>query len=99
MKSQIYLLPLLAGISLCLPQQIRAQCSVNAGPDPVVYVGYAPMSCATLAANATGSAPIAYTWSNGSTGASVTSCDQVTTIYWVTITDGAGCTATDSVTV
>lgn len=74
---------------------------VNAGPDKVVYYGYAPAACVTLTASAAtgGSGSYTYTWSNGETGQSIEVCPEQTTVYTVTVTDSKGNTATDEVQV
>jgi len=86
-------------VFLLFAGQARSQCTVNAGSDVSVYPGLPPMDCATLTAVPTGSGSYSYSWSNGATTASITVCDAVTTVYWVTVTDSAGCISTDSVTV
>jgi len=91
------LLPLLG--SLLIPIHAASQCTVDAGGDVTLYLGYPPMECATLTASATGQGSLSYLWSNGETTQSITVCDQSSTTYTVTITDTAGCTATDSVMV
>ena len=54
----------------------------------------------TLTANPqNGDGSYSYNWSTGGTGASITVSPTVTTTYYVTVTDGIGCTATDEVTV
>ncbi|RMG76806.1 MAG: HYR domain-containing protein [Bacteroidetes bacterium] len=56
--------------------------------------GMATGSATALATNATN--PVAYAWSNGATGATITGLPAGT--YFVTMTDGNGCEKTDSVT-
>ncbi|MEY4928069.1 MAG: hypothetical protein RI894_2505 [Bacteroidota bacterium] len=54
--------------------------------------------CATLTATAIGgTAPYTFTWSNGTAGATTTTC--AVGVYFVTITDANGCVVTVSVTV
>ena len=77
---------------------LSAQCSVDIAQDTVtVYFGYEPLACAALQANATGAAPLTFLWSTGATPAQVLACDEVSTWYYVSVTDAAGCTSTDSV--
>lgn len=62
-----------------------------------VYIGYAPASTATLTASAAGgTAPYGYSWSTGSTNASIQVSPTTNTQYKVTITDANGCQAMDS---
>ncbi|MBL7750659.1 MAG: T9SS type A sorting domain-containing protein [Chitinophagaceae bacterium] len=62
-----------------------------------VYIGYAPASTATLNATAAGgTAPYGYSWSTGSTNASIQVSPTTNTQYKVTITDANGCQAMDS---
>ncbi len=72
----------------------------DAGSDALVYYGYAPQSCTTLSAAATGGkAPYTYTWSTGATTQSIQVCPTVTTTYSLVVTDALGCTATSDVIV
>ncbi|WP_242927785.1 T9SS type A sorting domain-containing protein [Pontibacter vulgaris] len=72
----------------------------DAGADAVVYYGYAPESCTTLAATASGGkAPYTYKWSTGATSQSLQVCPTVTTTYNLMVTDALGCTALSDVTV
>jgi Zn-dependent metalloprotease len=64
-----------------------------------VYYGYTDSACAQLTtANAMGGVP-PYTleWSTGETTESINVCPNVTTTYYLTITDQHGCSFTDSV--
>jgi len=73
---------------------------VNAGANQMVYVGYAPQSCASLTANVSGgTAGYSYLWSTGETTMSISVCPTDTTIYSVTVTDSLGCSSTDTVKV
>jgi hypothetical protein len=78
---------------------VNAQCSVDAGSDVSVFIGYPPLSCVNLTATATGTPPFSYLWSTGDTTQTINVCPTVNTDYWVTITDSTLCSATDSVTV
>ncbi len=73
--------------------------TVNAGSNQMVYVGYAPKSCATLTATGISGGTPGYSilWSTGATTNSVTVCPITGTNYSVTITDFKGCSVTDSV--
>jgi len=75
--------------------------TVDGGTDWTVYVGYAPMSCATLTPTILGgTAPYTVVWSGGvQSGTSTEVCPTATTSYTVTVTDANGCVATDVVTV
>lgn len=71
---------------------------VDAGLDQIVYYGYPPSQCATLAGSATGG--ITYSWSpGGATTLNTSVCPTTTTTYTLTVTDANGCTNTDNVTV
>lgn len=80
--------------------RVNGLVQANAGADKTVYKGFAPTQCTSLTATANGGAGnFAYNWSNGATTATINVCPSVTTTYTVTVTDAAGCTATDQVTV
>ncbi|WP_199688347.1 DUF5689 domain-containing protein [Pontibacter oryzae] len=81
--------------------ELKAPLVVDAGPGKTVYFGYAPEACTTLSASAAtgGSGVYTYSWSNGQSGQSINVCPEVSTTYFVTITDSYGRTATDSVQV
>jgi hypothetical protein len=83
----------------CGSSYVNAQCSVNAGNDASVYVGYPAMNCVNLTATATGTPPFTYLWSTGDTTQTINVCPTVATDYWVTITDSTLCSSTDTVTV
>ncbi|GIV33137.1 MAG: hypothetical protein KatS3mg031_0672 [Chitinophagales bacterium] len=71
--------------------------SVHAGPDQVIDCGD---SCITLTAAVSGGLPpYGFIWSSGDSSATTTVCDTVSQVYYVTVTDSAGCTGTDSVRV
>ena len=72
--------------------------SVNAGPDQTIYIGYGSQS-KTLTAGAVACGGTGYLWSTGSTASSITVSPTLTTTYTVTVTDAAGHTASDNVTV
>lgn len=73
----------------------------SAGKDAVVYLGYKPLASTMLsAADATGgTGPYTYTWSNGQTGQAIVVSPTETTTYTLTVTDQAGNTYSDEVTV
>ncbi|WP_276131763.1 M4 family metallopeptidase [Polluticoccus soli] len=75
--------------------------TVDAGSNQTVYWGYPDSSCATLTATAIGGGvpPLQITWSNGNHNASMSVCPTTSTVYYVTISDANGCSATDSVKV
>ncbi len=72
----------------------------DAGASQLVYHGYAPASCATLTASATGGVPgYTYTWSTGQSGQTIQVCPEVSTVYTLTVTDTRGVAATSTVQV
>lgn len=77
----------------------NAQCSVDAGSDVSVFVGYPAMNCVNLTATPTGTPPFSFLWSTGDTTQIINVCPAIATDYWVTITDSTACSATDTVTV
>jgi hypothetical protein len=79
---------------------VNSLLTANAGSDKKVVKGYTPLACTTLAATATGgNGAYSYVWNTGATTASISVCPTVTTSYTVTVTDAAGCIATDQVVV
>ncbi|RDV15859.1 T9SS C-terminal target domain-containing protein [Pontibacter diazotrophicus] len=74
---------------------------VDAGPDKLVYYGYAPEACTTLSASAAtgGVAGYTYSWSNGQTGQTIEVCPQESTTYTLTVTDARGVSVSDEVQV
>jgi hypothetical protein len=79
---------------------------IEAGPNQTVYAGYPGQDCATLTATGQtgGCAPYQIVWTddNGTTignTATVTVCPQVSTTYYVTLSDQNGCSYTDSLLV
>ncbi len=70
--------------------------SVTAAANPICSEG-----CATVTATgSSGTAPYAYSWNTGATGATITPCGLLTsTGYTVTVTDAGANTATTAVTV
>ncbi len=98
--SKIFLPSLLALTLLCFnTSYVSAQCSVNAGSDVSVYIGYPAMSCTNLTATPTGTPPFSFLWNTGDTTQSINVCPTANTDYWVTVTDSSACTASDTVTV
>ena len=68
--------------------------------DRRVYPGYGPEESATLAATVSGGAGgYTYLWSTGDTEAGITVSPEETTVYTLTVTDAAGCSALQEVTV
>lgn len=81
------------------PRCVNSSLTANLGADQTVYNGTSP-NCATLSPSATGgSGSYTYQWSNGSTASSQTLCPTATTNYWVKVTDGYGCSLSDTITV
>jgi len=92
---------------------VKSSLSVDAGSETTVYYGYSPMASASLSATASGGGgSYSYKWSTASTSSastssatsiaktsSITVSPTATTVYYVTVTDANGCTATDSVQV
>jgi hypothetical protein len=69
-------------------------------PLPLVSAGPDMVACgAPVSINASGPVGSSYLWSNGATTSSITVNPTSTNNYSVTITDPAGCSATDSMTV
>jgi hypothetical protein len=69
---------------------------VNAGNDTTIT----PPDCAILFASITGGTPpFSVMWSNADTTQMITVCNNITTVYIVTVTDANGCMSTDTVTV
>jgi len=62
--------------------------------DTVVYFGYAPASCAMLEVMSVmgGTGSYTYLWSTGETTTSIEVCPEVSTTYYITVTDANGCT-------
>jgi len=77
------------------PVTTKAQCSVNAGADQTICEG----GSVTLTASASGTGPINYSWSNGSSSQSITVSPSNDQTYTVSIIDDDSCTASDQVTV
>ena len=74
--------------------------NVDAGPNKIVYRGYADSSCTLLQSTVSGGvAPLVKTWSTGSHASSINVCPTTTTIYYLTVVDAIGCSMTDSVKV
>ncbi|WP_111669837.1 T9SS type A sorting domain-containing protein [Algoriphagus litoralis] len=73
----------------------------DAGDGAVVYLGYEPLESTTLrAADATGgTGAYTYSWSDGQVGQEIEVSPTQTTTYILTVTDEAGNTFTDEVTV
>lgn len=65
-------------------------------PINTVYPAYTPASSITLTAQAIGTAPYSYNWSNGATTQSITVSPTANTTYNVTVTDANGCMGTAS---
>jgi hypothetical protein len=78
---------------------VGAGFTANAGPDKTVVTNYNPTKCVTLTGAASTAGTYSYLWSNGATTPSISVCPTTTTTYTLTITNAAGCAATDQVTV
>jgi hypothetical protein len=96
---KIFFASVLVLASLGFNNYAAAQCSVDAGSDVSVVVGYPPMACTNLTATPTGTPPFTYLWSTGDTTQTINVCPTADTDYWVTITDSTLCSASDTVTV
>jgi hypothetical protein len=83
--------------TLTQPEALAFTCPTNT----TVYLGWPPLSCATLSVtNVTGGCgPYTYAWSDGATTASTTVCPTVSTDYTVTVTDANGCSESCTVRV
>ncbi len=73
--------------------------TVTVNPLPVVTISGDTEICVGESTTLTASGGSNYTWSNGSTTASIEVSPSVTTTYNVVVTDGNGCRSTSSVTV
>ena len=75
--------------------------TIEAGDNQTVYYGYPPAECASLSYSGAGGGvpPYSYSWSTGENDQDIEVCPMVSTMYYITITDANGCTATDSVIV
>ncbi len=88
---------ILFGMQFGIAAAAMAQCSTSLPADTVtLYYGYEPLACVTLTPTVTGQAPFTYAWSNGATVAGITVCDQQSSVYWVTVTDGDNCVSSDT---
>lgn len=79
---------------------------VEAGPNETVFFGYPDSACTQLQATGAkgGCAPYLYVWTDGAGNvvantSSITVCPDISTQYFVTITDQNGCQFTDSMRV
>ncbi|GAB4279444.1 MAG: hypothetical protein Kow0068_03440 [Marinilabiliales bacterium] len=66
---------------------------------PIPEAGNDTTICSGTSATLTASGGTSYTWSTGQGQASITVSPTTTTMYWVTVDDGSGCPAVDSVIV
>lgn len=89
---------LIAAISLecSLTATIPNAMALSNGVEPnTVYIGYAPASSLRLCAESNnGIPPYTYVWSTGQTTQSIVVSPNAATDYWVTVSDGAGCSKT-----
>jgi uncharacterized delta-60 repeat protein len=89
---------LLAALSIecSMTATIPNAMALSNGVEPnTVYIGYAPASSLRLSAVAnTGTPPYTYLWSTGQTTQSIVVSPNAATDYWVTVSDGAGCSKT-----
>jgi len=84
----------IGSVTVIIPDAIAL--NYNSVPNNTVYPAYAPASSITLIAQASGTAPYSYSWSNGSTTQSIAANPMTNTTYKVTVTDASGCTGTAS---
>lgn len=76
--------------------------TVDAGPNKIVYRGYADSSCTRLQSSNVGGGvgPLTLTWTPGNSHQPfINVCPTTTRVYYLTVTDANGCTKTDSVKV
>ncbi len=73
--------------------------TVNHFAAPVTTITQDTTVCSGVPVQLTASGGLNYFWSTGLTGPSITVAPNSTTLYKVTVTDGNGCTAVDSVLV
>lgn len=85
----------------CCGWSVPAYQVVNVATIPGVEAGNDTTICNGTTASLNGTASVAgnYSWSSSQTGASVQVTPNITTKYFLTFTDGNGCSAQDSVTV
>ncbi|TNF49584.1 MAG: T9SS type A sorting domain-containing protein [Bacteroidetes bacterium] len=84
----------MVSVSITEPDQL----TLYAGDDAVVYYGYDPMACYTTTAIADGGTPgYDYSWSNGSTEATLSDCPTESVSYVLTVTDANGCSVSDDI--
>jgi uncharacterized repeat protein (TIGR01451 family) len=70
------------------------------GPNRIVYKGFPDSACVRLEPTGISQGSYTYTWSPGGSHAGfINVCPNQTTVYYLTVTDGNGCSYTDSVQV
>lgn len=73
--------------------------TVTVNPAPAANAGTDQIICTGQSANLTAFGGGTYLWSNSSTNQSINVTPTVTTLYLLTVTSAAGCTATDDIQV
>lgn len=75
--------------------------SANAGPDQLVYYGYAPEECTLLVPGDPfgGIEPYSFLWNTGEMTTNIQVCPNTMTTYTLTVTDAVGCQVSDNVMV
>ena len=78
--------------TVTIPVDPNTLAITTTGVDPTCYAG---TDGSISVSNTGGQTPLAYMWSTGSTGSSLSAVSAGT--YWVSVTDGNNCTRTDTV--
>jgi|GEM_PF-818488 len=86
-------------VNNCICPSSMSEVTITFSEGPEADAGDDMSTCPGNAVTLTASGGSSYSWSNGMSGASIVVSPNSTTVYTVTVSDGAGCTATDDVTV
>ncbi|MBU1014192.1 MAG: T9SS type A sorting domain-containing protein [Bacteroidetes bacterium] len=73
--------------------------TIHTYPKPIIQLSNDTAICQTKCVTLTASGGYQYAWSSGQTTNSIQVCPNVTTTYYVTVTNDKNCSAIDSVTV